>query len=96
MLGAQVINYYKYFCLQVQRSWEGVQANIGSFQRLFSPNKMLVVDNNRSEQELVTQTLNTASRFIRSRLRTKPESGIAMSWIKKELELKRRWDLKTS
>jgi hypothetical protein len=29
-------------------------------------------------------------------LRTKPESGIAMSWIKKELELKKRWDLKTS
>ena len=74
----------------VKKNWEGVQANIGSFQRLFSPNKMLIVDNNRSEQELVTQTLNTASRFIRSRLRTKPESGIAMSWIKKELELKRR------
>ena len=74
----------------VKKSWDGVQANIGSFQRLFSPNKMLVVDNNRSEQELVTQTLNTASRFIRSRLRTKPENGIAMSWIKKELELKRR------
>jgi len=80
----------------VKKNWQGVQANIGSFQRLFSPNKMLIVDNNRSEQELVTQTLNTASRFIRSRLRTKPESGIAMSWIKKELELKRRWDLKTS
>src|SRR5210317_2637668 len=74
----------------VKNSWQGVQANIGSFQRIFSPNKMLIVDNNRSEQELVTQTLNTASKFIRSRLRTKPESGIAMSWIKKELELKRR------
>jgi hypothetical protein len=69
---------------------EGVQANIGSFQRVFSPNKMLVVDNNRSEQELVTQTLSTASKFIRSKLRTKPENGIALSWIKKELEAKRR------
>jgi hypothetical protein len=30
-------------------------------------------------------------------LRTKPENSIAMSWIKKELELKKRiWDLKTS
>jgi predicted kinase len=74
----------------VKRSWEGVQSNIGAFQRLFSPNKMLIVDNNRSEQELVTQTLNTASRFISSRLRTKPQNGIAVSWIKKELELKRR------
>jgi len=75
----------------VQKSWQGVQANIGSFQRIFSPNKMLVVDNNRSEQELVTQTLNTAAKFIRSRLRTKPENGIALSWIRKELEAKRRW-----
>jgi adenylate kinase len=74
----------------VQKSWQGVQANIGSFQRVFSPNKMLVVDNNRSEQELVTQTLSTASKFIRSKLRTKPENGIALSWIKKELEAKRR------
>src|SRR6056300_1094884 len=74
----------------VKNNWQGVQANIGSFQRLFSPNKMLIVDNNRSEKELVTMVLNQASRFIRSRLRTKPESGIAMSWIKKELELKRR------
>ena len=58
---------------------------------------MLIIDNNRSEQELVTSVLNTASKFIRSRLRTKPENSIAMSWIKKELELKKRiWDLKTS
>jgi adenylate kinase len=74
----------------VKNSWQGVQANIGSFQRIFSPNKMLIVDNNRSEQELVTQTLNTASKFIRSKLRTKPENGIALSWIKKELEAKQR------
>ena len=74
----------------VKNSWEGVQANIGSFQRVFSPNKMLIVDNNRSEQELVSNVLNQASKFIRSRLRTKPENGIALSWIKKEIELKRR------
>jgi len=78
----------------VKKSWNGVQANIGSFQRVFSPNKMLVIDNNRSEKELVSIVLSQASKFIRSRLRTKPENGIAMSWIKKELELKRRWDLK--
>jgi len=75
----------------VKTNWNGVQSNIGSFQRIFSPNKMLIVDNNRSEKELVTQTLSTASKFIRSKLRTKPENGIALSWIKKELEAKRRW-----
>ena len=74
----------------VKKSWDGVQANIGSFQRVFSPNKMLIVDNNRSEKELVSNVLNQASKFIRGRLRTKPENGIALSWIKKEIELKRR------
>jgi len=79
----------------VKTNWNGVQSNIGTFQRIFSPGKMLIVDNNRSEKELVTQTLNTAAKFIRSKLRTKPENSIALSWIKKEIELKRRWDLKT-
>jgi len=78
----------------VTKSWQGVQSNIGQFQRVFSPNKMLIIDNNSSEKELVTQTLKSADRFIRGKLRTKPENGIAMSWIKKELELKKRWDLK--
>ena len=74
----------------VSKSWKGVQANMGAFQKVFGHNKMLIVDNNRDEKELVTATLSTASKFIRSRLRTKPESYIAMSWIKKELEAKKR------
>jgi len=74
----------------VKKSWQGVQANMGAFQKVFGHSKMLIVDNNRDEKELVSSTLNTASKFIRSRLRTKPESYIAMSWIKQELELKAR------
>ena len=74
----------------VQKSWKGVQANMGAFQKVFGHSKMLIVDNNRDDKELVTQTLNTASRFIRNRLRTKPETQIAMSWIKRELEAKKR------
>ena len=74
----------------VQKSWKGVQANMGAFQKVFGHSKLLIVDNNKDDKELVTQTLNTASRFIRSRLRTKPETQIAMSWIKRELEAKKR------
>jgi len=74
----------------VQKSWKGVQANMGAFQRIFGTTKMLIIDNNRDEKELVTKTLNTASKFIRSRLRTKPENGTAMAWIKRELEKKNR------
>jgi len=74
----------------VKKSWDGVQANIGAFQRIFSPNKMLIVDNNRSEQELVTQTLNSCARFIRNNLSKQPDNHIAKQWIKKELEARKR------
>ena len=74
----------------VQKSWKGVQANMGAFQKVFGHSKMLIVDNNKDDKELVTQTLNTASRFIRSRFRSTPETQIAMSWIKRELDAKRR------
>ena len=74
----------------VTNSWNGVQANIGQFQRIFSPNKMLILDNNRSEKELVSQTLNQAAKFIRSQLRAKPDNYIAKQWIAKELEAKKR------
>ena len=58
----------------VTNSWNGVQRNIGQFQRIFSPNRMLIVDNNRSEKELVTLTLNTAAKFIRGQLRATPQN----------------------
>ena len=74
----------------VTNSWNGVQANIGQFQRIFSPNKMLILDNNRSEKELVSSTLSQAAKFIRSRLTTKPDNYIAKQWIAKEIQAKRR------
>jgi len=79
----------------VTNSWNQVQRNIGSFQRIFSPNRMLIVDNNKSEKELVTLTLNTAARYIRSQLRTSPQNLTAKQWIANELKAKQRtWDLK--
>ena len=74
----------------VTNSWNGVQRNIGQFQRIFSPNRMLIVDNNRSEKELVSLTLNTASKFIRSQLRTTPQNLTAKQWIANELQAKKR------
>ena len=74
----------------VTDSWNGVQRNIGQFQRIFSPNRMLIVDNNRSEKELVTLTLNTASKFIRSQLRSTPQNLTAKQWIANELQAKKR------
>lgn len=74
----------------VQNSWNQVQSNIGQFQRIFSPGRMLIVDNNRSEKELVTLTLNTAARYIRSQLRASPQNLTAKQWIANELKAKKR------
>jgi len=74
----------------VTNSWNQVQRNIGQFQRIFSPNRMFIVDNNRSEKELVTLTLNTASKYIRSQLRASPQNLTAKQWIAKEIEAKKR------
>jgi len=74
----------------VKNSWNQVQRNIGTFQRIFSPNRMLIVDNNRSEKELVTLTLNTAAKFIRGQLRTTPQNLQAKQWIANELQAKKR------
>ena len=51
---------------------------------------MLIVDNNKSEKELVTLTLNTASRYIRSQLRASPQNLTAKQWIANELQAKKR------
>ena len=74
----------------VKNSWNQVQRNIGTFQRIFSPNRMLIVDNNRSEKELVTITLNTASKYIRGKLRASPQNLTAKQWIANEIKAKQR------
>ena len=74
----------------VTNSWNQVQRNIGSFQRIFSPNRMLIIDNNRSEKELATLTLNTAAKYIRSQLRASPQNLTAKQWIANELKAKQR------
>ena len=72
----------------VQNSWNKVQQNIGSFQTTFKPMNMLVVDNNRSEKELVTNTVATASKYIRRQISRNPDNYLAKQWIAKEIEAK--------
>jgi len=74
----------------VTDSWNQVQRNIGSFQRIFSPNRMLIVDNNKSEKELVSLTLKIAAKYIRSQLRASPQNLTAKQWIANELKAKQR------
>ena len=71
-------------------SWEGVQDNIGKFQRLFGLSNFLVVDNNKSDLELVTLTMNRVGKVVRGFLRQPVQNYIAKQWMKKELEAKKR------
>jgi len=68
----------------VQTSWEKVQSNIGKFQRLFGQSNFIVVDNNRSDKELVSQILANCDRLVRRYMRAPIKSHIAKSWMAKE------------
>ena len=74
----------------VKKSWDTVQSNIGKYQRLFGMSNFIVIDNNRSEQELLTQTLNRANKVIGQYLRTPVKNYIGKSWISKELQARKR------
>jgi predicted kinase len=74
----------------VKNNWEGVQSNIGKFQRLFGMSNFVVVDNNKSDAELVTTTLNNVSKIVRQLIRKPISSYIAKRWMAGERKAKRR------
>ena len=75
-----------------KNSWQSVQNNIGRFQNLFGLTNFVVVDNSKSEQELVTQTMNKVNSVVRRFLGTPIKSYIAKRWMAKE-RIARRTDV---
>ena len=73
-----------------KNSWQSVQNNIGRFQNLFGLSNFVVVDNSRSEQELVTLTMNKVNAVVRRFLTTPIKSYIAKRWMAKERIAKRK------
>lgn len=73
----------------VKTNWKGVQSNMGKFQKLFQPANFYVIDNNSSEKELVTATLNRCASIVR-RTMNSPHNFIAKQWIERQLRIKRR------
>ncbi len=71
-------------------SWESVQGNMGKFQRLFGQNNFLVIDNNKSDLELTTLTMNRARKTIDKYMRAPISSYIAKRWMASERKAKRR------
>ena len=72
------------------KSWKAVQSNIGKFQNLFGMSNMIIIDNNESDKELVTVTLNKVSKVVRSLINTPIKSYTAKRWMASERKAKRR------
>jgi len=73
-----------------KQSWQGVQNNIGKFQNYFGMENFIVVDNSKSEQELVTVTMNKVNSVVRRFLNTPIKSYIAKRWMAKERMARRK------
>jgi len=73
-----------------KNSWEGVQSNIGKFQRLFGMSNFIVVDNNKSDLELVTLTMNRIGKIVNKYINAPVSNYLAKQWMKKELEARKR------
>ena len=71
-------------------SWNGVQSNMGRFQRLFGMSNFIVVDNNKSDLELTTLTMNRVSKIVRKFIKSPVANYRAKQWMKKELEARKR------
>ena len=72
------------------KSWETVQSNMGKFQRLFGMSNFIIVDNNKSESELVTLTMSKASKIVRQKMKAPIQSHIAKRWIAREMASRKR------
>ena len=71
-------------------SWEGVQNNIGKFQRLFGMSNFLIVNNNKSDLELTTLTMNRVGKIVNKYIKAPNSSYIAKRWMASERKAKRR------
>ena len=64
--------------------------SIGKFQRLFGMSNFLVVDNNKSDLELTTLTMNRVSKVVRKLISAPIQSYTAKRWMASERKARRR------
>ena len=71
---------------QVEVMWNGVQQNIGKFQRLFGASSMIIVDNNDAGEDVFAKVWKRISMLIRKKV----SNPTAKRWISQELAKKKR------
>ena len=73
-----------------KKNWTIVQSNIGRFQTMFGSGNFKIIDNNKSEQELVQNTLQIAAKYVRQKLNAPIQSYVAKRWMAGERKARRR------
>ena len=72
------------------KSWNETQSNMGKYQRLFGMGNMIIVDNNKSDLELTTLTMNRVSKEVTKLIKAPISSYIAKRWMASERKARRR------
>ena len=71
---------------EVETMWNGVQQNMGKFQRLFGASNMIIVDNNDAGEDVFNKVWKRIAMLIRKKV----SNPTAKRWISQELAKKRR------
>lgn len=71
---------------EVAKMWNGVQQNIGKFQRLFGASSMIIVDNNDAGEDVFNKVWKRIAMLVKKKV-TNP---VARNWISQELKKKKR------
>ena len=71
---------------QVETMWNGVQQNLGKFQRLFGGSNMIIDDNNDAGEDVFNKVWKRCAMLIRRKI----SNPIAKRWISQELAKKKR------
>jgi len=71
---------------QVADMWNGVQQNIGKFQRLFGNSNMIIVDNNDAGEDVFAKVWKRCMLLVKKKV----TNHLAKRWINNELNKKKR------
>jgi len=71
---------------QVADMWNGVQQNIGKFQRLFGNSNMIIVDNNDAGEDVFAKVWKRCMLLVKKKV----TNHLAKRWINSELNKKKR------
>lgn len=71
----------------VKSMWQEVQDNMGKFQRLFGPSRMLIVDNSSYNNK---EIIHLSEKEIEKHLKTPIQNPLGRIWIQDQLDLKKR------